>query len=130
MQLHLTQQNSLINVCCLFMHLAEGLSKESFQLLQEPDLKELGFTMGPRKLILQWLGLGQTARTPQSVSMSSDDSSTPRSARTVVVGGGASAGSSCASSNQVFGVGQLFFSIILSQSLSGSGVRGKLRYLI
>lgn len=33
---------------------AEGLTLESFKLLDESDLKELGFTLGPRKLLLRW----------------------------------------------------------------------------
>jgi hypothetical protein len=33
---------------------AEGLTLQSFKLLNESNLKDLGFTLGPRKLLVKW----------------------------------------------------------------------------
>jgi len=38
----------------------EDLTLDSFKLLSEPDLSELGFKMGSRKLLLQWISQQST----------------------------------------------------------------------
>jgi len=38
-------------------------NEENFVLLTENDLKDLGFLMGPRKMLLQWIGSGTHAGT-------------------------------------------------------------------
>ena len=47
----------------------EGLTFESFKLLSEEDLKELGFKMGARKLVLQWIQAQNGAGTSSSQSV-------------------------------------------------------------
>jgi len=42
-----------LNLC--LVSAAEELTLESFKLLTEDDLSKLGFKMGPRKLLLQWI---------------------------------------------------------------------------
>jgi len=39
--------------CMVFTE--EDLTLDSFKLLSEPDLSELGFKMGSRKLLMQWI---------------------------------------------------------------------------
>lgn len=61
----------------VIMFLAEGVSKESLMLLNESDLKDFGFTLGPRKLLLRWIHsntveqsrtVGQSTTADQSTS--------------------------------------------------------------
>ena len=46
---------SLVFLSLCLVSADEDLTLESFKLLSEADLSELGFKMGSRKLLLQWI---------------------------------------------------------------------------
>ena len=73
----------------------EGLRFESFKLLSEDDLKELGFKMCARKLILQWIQAqhGAAASTSQPVFTPTPSSSS--CVMQMLPTSGASASQSC-----------------------------------
>jgi len=63
--------------------LAESLTLDSFLLLGEDDLKELGMKMGHRKLIMQWIS--QTVSHPTSAAAASNTAACTSNASMSVV---------------------------------------------
>ena len=49
--------------------LAEGITIKSLVCLKEADLKELGFKLGERRLLLEWIDGQKSTNSPASLSL-------------------------------------------------------------